>query len=83
MLACEIERQRARRLLSAVLTQPQSVEKAWVSPPDAQGQRLLYVKVFGAARARTVAMDFEVDDVVRRFSLAGIRIAFEREDCAA
>jgi hypothetical protein len=79
----ELERQRAKRVLAVALRRPQSVEKAWVSPPDEAGLRRLYVKPVGDARALTVAMDFEVDEVVRRFSLAGIRIGFEHEDVAA
>ena len=83
LIAVEIERLRARRVLAAALTMPQTVEKAWVSPPDEDGLRCLFVKPVGDSRARTVAMDFEVDDVVRRFSLAGIRIGFEHEGLAA
>ena len=81
--AFELERQRARRVLAAALTKPHSVEKAWVSPPDEAGLRRLFVKPVGTARPSTVAMDFEVDEVVRRFSLAGIRIGYEQEDAAA
>jgi len=77
MLAFEFERQRARRLLAAALSKPQTVEKAWVSPPDESGLRCLFVKAIGTGRASTVAMDFEVDEVVRRFSQAGIRISYE------
>ena len=82
-MAFELERLRARRVLAAAIRQPQTVEKAWVSPPDEAGLRRLFVKPVGEVRALTVAMDFEVDDVVRRFSLAGIRIGYEREDVAA
>ena len=73
-VAIEIERLGARRLLAAALRTPRSVERAWVSPPDEDGLRCLVVKPVGAARARTVALDFEVDETVRRFSLAGIRV---------
>ena len=83
LVAVEIERLRARRVLATALTKPQTVEKAWVSPPDEDGQRCLFVKPVGPGRARTVAMDFEVDDVVRRFSQAGIRIGYEHEGIAA
>ncbi len=72
-----------RRLVSLALARPQGVEQAWVSPPDAEGQRRLYVMTVGAARPRTVALDFEVDDVVRQFTLAGIKIGYERVDMAA
>ena len=82
LIAFEVERRRARRVLAAALLSPQTVEKAWVSPPDESGMRCLYVKAVGAAREHTVAIDHEVDDVVRRFSLAGIRIGYE-EDAAA
>jgi hypothetical protein len=83
LAAVEIERLRARRMLATALVQPQTVEKAWVSPPDDAGLRCLFVKAVGATRPRAVAMDFEVDDIVRRFSLAGIRIGFEHEALAA
>jgi hypothetical protein len=83
LVGVEIERLLARRVLVAALTRPQSVERAWVSPPDAEGLRCLFVKSVGATRARTVAMDFEVDEVVRRFALAGIRIGYEQEGGAA
>ena len=83
LVAVEVERLRARRVLAAALTRPHSVERAWVSTPDEDGLRCLFVKPVGAAPARTVAMDFEVDEVVRRFSLAGIRIAYEHEGSAA
>ena len=82
LMAFEVERRRARRVLAAVLLSPQSVEKAWVSAPDESGMRCLYVKAVGAAREHTVAIDHEVDEVVRRFTLAGIRIGYE-EDTAA
>jgi hypothetical protein len=74
----EVDRRRMRRLVSTAVRHPQAVEQAWVSPPDAQGLRRLFVKTAGQPHARTVAMDFEVDEVVRRFSLAGIRVGFER-----
>jgi hypothetical protein len=77
VIAFEVERQRARRLLVAALRKPQMVEKAWVSPPDERGLRCLFVKPVGTGRAGTVAMDFEVDEVVRRLSQAGIRISYE------
>jgi hypothetical protein len=79
----EIDRRRMRRLVSAAVRQPQAIEQAWVSPPDDEGLRRLYVKTAGRARVRTVAMDFEVDEVVRRFSLAGIRVGFERASAEA
>ncbi len=71
-----------KRLVSRALTTPQAVEQAWVSPPDAEGLRRLFVKPIGA-RPRTVAVDFEVDDVVRQFTLAGIKIGYERTDSVA
>ena len=77
LVAFEFERRRARRLLVAALTQPQTIEKAWLSAPDEMGLRCLFVKAVGAARASAVAMDFEVDEAVRRFSQAGIRIGYE------
>ena len=82
LMAFEVERRRARRVLAAALLSPQSVEKAWVSAPDESGMRCLYVKAVGAAREHTVAIDREVDEVVRRFTLAGIRIGNE-EDASA
>ena len=82
LVGLEIERQRARRLLVAALSKPQTVERAWVPAPDESGLRCLFVKPFGAGRAGTVAMDVEVDEIVRRFSQAGIRIGHE-EDVAA
>ena len=51
MIAFEFERQRARRLLVAALSRPQTVEKAWVSPPDESGLRCLFVKPVGSERA--------------------------------
>lgn len=83
LIAFEIERLRARRVLATALMTPRSVEKAWVSPPDEDGLRRRFVKPVGIRRAATVAMDFEVDEVVRRFSLAGIRIGFEHDESAA
>lgn len=83
ILGIELDRQRMKRLVSQALTTPQTVEAAWVSPPDAEGLRRLFVKPVGSARAHTVAMDFEVDEVVRRFTLAGIEIGYERSDVAA
>jgi hypothetical protein len=74
----KVDRRRMRRLVSTAVRHPQAVEQAWVSPPDAEGQRRLFVKTAGQARAHTVAMDFDVDEVVRRFSIAGIRVGFER-----
>lgn len=82
LIAFEVERRLARHVLAAALQSPQTVEKAWVSPPDESGLRCLYVKAVGAAREHTVAIDHEVDEVVRRFSLAGIRIGYE-EDATA
>ena len=82
ILAIELDRQRTRRLVDKALTMPHVVEQAWVSPPDAEGLRRLFVKAVGSARPRTVAVDFEVDDVVRRFTLAGIKIGYERRDVA-
>ena len=82
LMAFELERRRGRRVLASALLSPQSVEKAWVSAPDESGMRCLYVKAVGAAREHTVAIDREVDEVVRRFTLAGIRIGGE-EDTAA
>ncbi len=83
LLNVELQRVRAKRVLATALQTPQSVEKAWVSPPDEDGLRCLFVKPVGIARPSTVAMDFEVDEVVRRFSLAGIHIGFEHEALAA
>ena len=83
LLGIEFERRRARRVLAAAFARPASVERAWVSPPDAAGLRCLFVKPVGVARPSTVASDFEVDDIVRRFSLAGIRIGYEHDDVAA
>jgi hypothetical protein len=83
ILGIELDRRRMRRLVADALTTPQTVKHAWVSPPDAEGQRRLFVMPAGSARARTVAMDFEVDEVVRRFTLAGIKIDFEPTDIAA
>jgi len=83
MAAFELERQRAHRVLATAFARPASVERAWVSPPDEAGLRRLFVKPVGDARTSTVAVDFEVDDVVRRFSLAGVRVGYEREDVAA
>ena len=82
LMAFEIERRRARRVLAAALLSPQSVEKAWVSAPDESGMRCLYVKPIGAAREHTVAIDHEVDEVVRRFSLAGIRVGYDEDTLA-
>ena len=82
LMAFEVERRRGRRVLAAALLSPQSVERAWVSAPDESGMRCLYVKAVGAAREHTVAIDREVDEVVRRFTLAGIRIGHD-EDAAA
>ncbi len=78
MVAAERDRQRARRIVRAALAAPQTVETAWVSPPDSEGQRCLFVKATGEARPHTVAMDWEVDEIVRRFSRAGIHIGYER-----
>ena len=83
LVALEAERRRGRRVLAAALLSPQSVEKAWLSAPDESGMRCLYVKSIGAAREHTVAVDREVDDVLRRFALAGIRIGHEEEDASA
>ena len=83
LIGLEVERRHARRLVRVALATPQAVETAWVSPPDEQGQRMLFVKAVGQPRARTVAMDWEVDELVRRFSQAGIRIDYERESLAA
>ena len=83
LVAVELERRRGRRVLATALARPASVERAWVSPPDAAGLRSLFVKPVGAARPSTVASDFEVDEIVRRFWLAGIRIGYERDDVAA
>lgn len=83
LLGAELERRRARRVLAAAFARPASVERAWVSPPDAAGLRSLFVKPVGAARPSTVASDFEVDEIVRRFSLAGIRIGYDHDDVAA
>ncbi len=82
ILAIELDRRRMRRLVDRALAMPQVVEQAWVSPPDAEGLRRLFVKAVGNARPRTVAVDFEVDEVVRRFTLAGIKIGYERHDIA-
>ncbi len=82
LMAFEIERRRARRVLAGALLSPQSVEKAWVSAPDESGMRCLYVKPIGAAREHTVAIDHEVDEVVRRFSLAGIRVGYDEDTLA-
>ena len=79
LMAFEVERRRGRRALAAALLSPQSVERAWVSAPDESGMRGLYVKAVGAAREHTVAIDREVDEVVRRFTLAGIRIGDEED----
>ena len=81
ILAIELDRRRMQRLVSRALSTPQAVEQAWVSPPDAEGLRRLFVKPVGA-RARTVAVDFEVDDVIRQFTRAGIKIGYERSDVA-
>ena len=80
LIGIELERRQARRVLRMALIRPQTVEKAWVSPPDETGLRCLFVKAVGEPRASTVAMDFEVDEVVRRFSQAGIPIGYEDED---
>jgi hypothetical protein len=79
----ELARRRMKRRVAEAVLSPQSVEQAWVSPPDAEGLRRLFVKTAGDAQPHTVAMDFEVDEVVRRFSLAGIRVGFENTDIAA
>ncbi len=83
MMGIALERRRAGRVLATAFARPASVERAWVSAPDETGQRSLLVKPVGAARPSTVASDFEVDEIVRRFSLAGIRIGYERDDVAA
>ncbi len=83
LIAFEAERRRGRRVLALALLSPQSVEKAWLSAPDESGMRCLYVKAIGAAREHTVAVDREIDDVLRRFSLAGIPVGHEEEDAAA
>ena len=80
VVGIELDRRRVRRLVDRALASPKSVEQAWVSPPDAEGLRRLFVKAVGSSRPRTVAVDFEVDDVVRRFTLAGIKIGYERTD---
>jgi hypothetical protein len=77
LMAFEAERRRGRRVLAAALLSPRSVEKAWVSAPDESGMRCLYVKPVGGAREHTVAVDREVDDVLRRFSLAGIPVGHD------
>ncbi len=82
LIAFERSRQRAGRIVRAALAAPQIVETAWVSPPDAEGQRRLFVKAAGERREHTVATDWEVDDLVRRFSQAGIRIGYERGEFA-
>ncbi|MGN6527914.1 MAG: hypothetical protein ACTHL8_16120 [Burkholderiaceae bacterium] len=79
----EVDRRRMRRLVSTAVRHPQAVEQAWVSPPDAEGLRRLFVKTAGQAHARTVALDFDVDEAVRRFSLAGIHVGFERAHAGA
>jgi hypothetical protein len=83
MFVFERERQRARRIVHAAIAAPQTVETAWVSPPDADGLRCLFVKPAGSERTHTVAIDWEVDEVVRRFSQAGIHIGYERNELAA
>lgn len=83
LMGIAIERQRARRVLAAALSRPASVERAWVSAPDETGLRSLFVQRVGDARPSTVASDFEVDEVVRRFSQAGIRIGYAHDDLAA
>ena len=83
MLAFERDRQRARRSVRSAIATPKSVAAAWVSPPDAEGQRCLFVKPAGSSRAHTVAIDWEVDEIVRRFSQAGIHIGYERDELAA
>ena len=83
LTAFEVERRRGRRVLAAALLSPQSVERAWVSAPDESGMRCLYVKPVGGAREHTVAVDREVEDVMRRFSLAGISVGHDEEDLTA
>jgi hypothetical protein len=80
LMAFEVERRRGRRVLAAALLSPQSVERAWVSAPDESGMRCLYVKPVGGAREHTVAVAREVEDLIRRFSLAGIPVGHDEED---
>jgi len=77
--AVELDRRHMRRLIFRALMTPQAIEQAWVSPPDEDGLRRLLVRTVDDATPRTVAMDFDVDDVVRRFTLAGIRVGYEHE----
>jgi hypothetical protein len=80
LMGFELERRNGRRVLAAALLSPQSVEKAWISAPDESGMRCLFVKAVGVAREHAVAVDHEVDDVLHRFTLAGIPVRYEEED---
>ena len=75
----EFDRRRMKRLVASTAERPEDVERAWVSPPDAEGLRRLIVKTAGH-RECTVSMDFDVDDAVRRFAQAGIRVGYEAEE---
>jgi len=83
LVGVELERRNGRRVLAAALRDPQSVEKAWVSAPDESGLRCVFVKAVGAGREHAVAVDDEVDDVLHRFTLAGIPVRDEQEEEAA
>jgi hypothetical protein len=78
-----LERRNGRRVLAAALLSPQTVEKAWISAPDESGMRCMFVKAVGVAREHAVAVDHEVDDVLYRFTLAGIPVRYEEDEDAA